>query len=802
MDLLTLQSTFGGLLHDTGKAVYRAGGQRGSHSAQGYQLLHEILTGADWAPVLDCVRYHHASELHSVQDTLPKDSPAYIVYLADNLSAAADRREIEGESSSFRRDLPLDSVFTHLNGSHPGWMMPAQPQDGSLKLPQKQHPLSASVYADAVRKLKECLPDLQPQPEWINSLLGLLETQLSCFPSSTFTGESPDVSLFDHAKTTAAIAACISAYTQANGITDLHKALFEQEAQFRQTDAFLLYTADFSRIQKFLYTVHTENALRSLRSRSFFLELLMEHYLDELLTGCGVSRANLIYSGGGHCYALLPNTPAVLQTAAQWNQRFNRWLQQQFGTQLFLANAWTACSGSDLTNTPAEKSPYKELFRRVNRLLEQHKFHRYTADDLRLLNSTAAYPDGRECKVCGTSANLKDDLCPWCRLFVDLSYKIQNKTVFVVSRRASDADDCTLPALDGSSEYLSLTDPASAHKRLNSDEPIARVYTKNAPFTGLTYSTNLYVGDYAASNSMEELAGQSQGVRRIAVCRMDVDNLGHAFISGFEQENERDPVKRMHYVTLSRTSAFSRQMSLFFKCYINSILEGLQVSIVYAGGDDVFLIGAWNDVLEAAQRIQSNFTAFSCGALTLSAGIGIFDDHYPIRLSAEETAELEESAKHLPGKNAVALFTPERKAVRDAVGNLLVQPEQGHAYAWDTFRTKVLEEKVGCLQRFFQAYDRSCAGKGETPRGNSMLYNLLALLREAENDRINLARYAYLLARLSPKKSAPDYPLYKQFSHSMMDWALDAVQRHQLITAIYIYVYQNRKGGDTDGRME
>ena len=794
MELLTLQSTFGGLLHDTGKAVYRAGGQCGSHSAQGYQFLREILTGADWKPILDCVRYHHASELRSMQNTLPKDSPAYIVYLADNLSAAADRREIEGESSSFRRDLPLDSVFTHLNGSHPGWMMPAQPQDGSLKLPQKQHPLSASAYADAVCKLKECLPNLQPQPEWINSLLGLLETQFSCFPSSTFTGESPDVSLFDHAKTTAAMATCISAYVQANDITDLHKALFVQETDFRQKDVFLLYTADFSRIQKFLYTVHTENALRSLRSRSFFLELLMEHYLDELLAGCGVSRANLIYSGGGHCYALLPNTPAVLQTVAQWNRSFNGWLRQEFGTQLFLANAWTACSGNDLTNTPAEKSPYKELFRRVNRLLEQHKFHRYTAEDLRQLNSTAAYPDGRECKVCGTSTNLKDDLCPWCKLFVDLSIKIQNKRVLVVSRQPSAADDCTLPALDGGSEYLSLTDQLSARKRLASGEPVARVYTKNAPFTGLTYSTNLYVGDYAASNSMEELAEQSEGVRRIAVCRMDVDNLGHAFISGFEQENEKDPVKRMHYVTLSRTSAFSRQMSLFFKCYINSILEGLQVSIVYAGGDDVFLVGAWNDVLEAAQRIQSNFTAFSCGALTLSAGIGTFDDHYPIRLSAEETAELEESAKHLPGKNAVALFTPERKAVRDAKGNLLVRPEQGHIYSWDTFRTNVLTEKVGCLQSFF--------GKDNAEHGNAMLYNLLALLREAENDRINLARYAYLLARLSPKKNASDYKLYEQFSHSMMDWALDAVQRHQLITAIYIYVYQNRKGGDTDGRME
>lgn len=157
MNVLTLQSTYGGLLHDTGKAVYRAGGQRGSHSEQGYQFLHGVLPGAGWAPALDCVRYHHAAALRGAAKALPADSPAYIVYLADDLSAAADRREVEGESSSFRRDLPLDSVFTHLNGSHPGWMMPAQPQDGSLKLPRQQQPLSASVYADAVRKLKECL---------------------------------------------------------------------------------------------------------------------------------------------------------------------------------------------------------------------------------------------------------------------------------------------------------------------------------------------------------------------------------------------------------------------------------------------------------------------------------------------------------------------------------------------------------------------------------------------------------------------------------------------------------------------
>ena len=112
MNVLTLQSTYGGLLHDTGKAVYRAGGQRGSHSEQGYQFLHGVLPGAGWAPALDCVRYHHSAALRGAAKALPADSPAYIVYLADDFSAAADRREVEGESSSFRRDLPLDTVFT------------------------------------------------------------------------------------------------------------------------------------------------------------------------------------------------------------------------------------------------------------------------------------------------------------------------------------------------------------------------------------------------------------------------------------------------------------------------------------------------------------------------------------------------------------------------------------------------------------------------------------------------------------------------------------------------------------------
>ena len=52
--------------------------------------------------------------------------------------------------------------------------------------------------------------------------------------------------------------------------------------------------------------------------------------------------------------------------------------------------------------------------------------------------------------------------------------------------------------------------------------------------------------------------------------------------------------------------------------------------------------------------------------------------------------------------------------------------------------------------------------------------------------------YAYLLARLEPKgKDAA--AAYRKFADRMYEWSLDAENRRRLITAIYLWVYENRK---------
>ena len=744
MNTLTLQATFCGLLHGLGKLAFRA-------DKTAADLLAALPDTPEWAAVRG--------------GAAAGSDAARCAAFARSLSVTADTPAAEPASTRCR---PLRSIFSHLNGEHPGYSVPAARPDGALHDPVQDAPdIPAAVYRELYQELTGQLTGLQFSPAQANALLGLLESQCSALPASTAREEDRDISLYDQLKLTAALAACVSEYLQQADAF----SLLDTPAELRREPAFLLYTADFSRIQRFIYTVHTEGALRSLRSRSFFLELLMEHYMDELLDGCGLTRTNIIYSGGGHCYLLLPNTATVQQTLADWNRAFNGWLNEQFGVQLFLANGWTPCSANDLCNVPAEASPYKALFRRVNAIAEQHKQHPYDAAALRALNRVQAIPDGtRECKVCGNSAQVNaEGLCPWCNRFANLSAQIQNQSIYLVHSTPRPGA-FALPGIRGSKRFLSFSNDSA----LCADA--VRSYTKNRLVRTLIPSVNLFVGDYAASNRIEDLADQSEGIRRIAICRMDVDNLGQAFIAGFEQPDQTDPVQRMKYVNLFRAAAFSRQMSLFFKYHINGLLQGLCVSIVYAGGDDVFLVGAWNHTLQAALRIQKHLRSYTCGALTISAGIALFNEHYPIRAAAEQTAALEDEAKKLPGKNGAALF--------DAVPD--------HTYSWDVLQDKVLGEKLACLEQFFAQVQKN---DDDDHRGNSMLYNLTDLLHNTREDQVNFARCIYLLARLRPDEKKASEALkdaYRTFSHNVLDWARDPEQRRQLITAIYIYVYQKR----------
>ncbi|MCD8129603.1 MAG: type III-A CRISPR-associated protein Cas10/Csm1 [Oscillospiraceae bacterium] len=681
----------------------------------------------------------------------------------------------------------LKPIFTHLNGEHGGFVLEPKPLDNIVQMPVPEakmcyRPQAVQACLDAVQAGCTALP---PGSDGIAPLLGLLEQQLTNLPAPL--EGSGDISLYDYCKLTTAIGSCIAEWGKP--VT---------REQLPEMHCFLLYSADFSGIQRFIYTVHTQHALRALRSRSFVLELLMEHYIDELLGACGVSRANLLYSGGGHCYLLLPNTDAVKATLTGWNLRFNDWLAEQFGVRLFLAHGWTVCTGNELLNTPAAEAHQKAMFRRVSSQVSAHKLHRFSAAQLRRLNSGQADGTDRECKVCGQAKVVRwdktsgDGRCGWCDLFETISGGLiqEEQFFFWVGDLSQGARAFSLPTVEGKTDVM-LTNRAQVDTCLQTGRQPRRLYSVNQYCPSLPNCTILHMGNYASETEMERLAEASEGIPRLGVCRMNVDNLGQSFVAGFERSLP-DPTEKSRYVSLVRTAAFSRRMSLFFKGYINSILReqpALKVTVVYSGGDDVFLVGAWNDAIEAASRIRSALRTYTCGALTISGGVGVFQEKFPIRVAAAQTARLEEQAKSLPA--VPELKQPEKD------GLALFGAETDHCYHWDVFHQSVQGEKLELLESFF--------GSGDAERGNSMLYNILGLLREAQADdsRMPLARYAYLLSRLAPPNSAPEEAkkTYKDFSKKMYHWGLEEEPRRQLLTAIQLYVYLHRKQEQQKGEI-
>ena len=782
----------GALLHDIGKVMYRAADGR-NHSKSGHDFLKEEVGITD-KDILDQVLYHHAALLKG--SGIADDSPAYITYMADNIAAAADRRQKESEDSGFDRNAALESIFNILNGNKGVMHYPqgTLEDDGKVRVPVSGDvKYDESFYKGIRQHLKEVLSaltdDRNIKESYINSLLGAMEADLSYIPSSTDRGQLGDVSLYDHVKITAAVAGCIYAWLVENEITDYKNNLFDHEKEFYDKQVFILYSMDMSGIQDFIYhQFGTEDVLKNLRARSFYLEILLENLIDVLLDSMGLSRANLIYSGGGHAWLLLPNTAAAKEKICAFESKTNEWLLDTFGTELYMASAGMPCSSSELENKP--EGSYRQLFRSVSKRVSYNKLHRYSAEQICLLNGIekaneqgvvkikGKATDGtRECRICHRSDHLTDsDLCSICDGLGRLSKAVLTSEFYAVT---SDPGEGRLPVSAG--EYLVPIGEKQLRKMISEDPHYLRSYSKNKMYTGQSYSTKLWVADYSSAQTLQELVDAGNGIRRLGVIRADVDNLGSAFVSGFPEK----------YQTLSRSATFSRMLSLFFKKNVNDILrspeffigeakEHRSATVIYAGGDDLFIIGAWKDIIEFSVDIHKKLAEFTEGTLNISAGLGLYDEKYPVSYIAKKSGELESQSKGLDGKNAITLFTTTEKSE----GNYI--PED-HTYHWNEFVEKVLGEKLDLLQRFF-----GYRGEGQE-RGKAFLYRILELYRHS-GDRINLARMAYLLARLEPSKDAPQQykELYSELRQKLYEWHKSAKDRKQLITAVYIYTYMVR----------
>jgi CRISPR-associated protein Csm1 len=189
-----------------------------------------------------------------------------------------------------------------------------------------------------------------------------------------------------------------------------------------------------------------------------------------------------------------------------------------------------------------------------------------------------------------------------------------------------------------------------------------------------------------------------KGVEAIGILKADVDHLGLLFAAGL-------PANRL---TLSRLATVSRQMNHFFAMYLPYLLktEGKfkDIYTVFAGGDDLFLIGPWNRMIEFAGFLYDRFRGYSCRNpdITISAGLYICKPNMPVLKFAEESEEALDKSK-LCGRDMITIF--------------------GETVKWEVFVH--LEETKNIIERW----------KKEAIINNAMLYRLNRLLYMAEVER-------------------------------------------------------------------
>ena len=715
-----LKAALAGLLHDVGKLEQRARtdpwnpapgvDSPGSpvhatwttYFAQNY--LPKRFQGAVYRAA-----YHHQPLSAPGED----QSLGMLVALADKLSA--------GERADQPKDYPkkhppqqMVSVFDRI-ALHGGKLrekdfhyLPLKPlsldEDTVFAKDAEPQNVQGNAY-DVLREKLEVAAKTDPGDDetYLENLLWSLQKTTWSVPSAYY-HSLPDVSLYDHSRMTAALAASlaekdeseIAALLAAVSRNFWHKPE-EGDAALLNKPLVLLIGGDISGVQNFIYTISSKQAAKTLRGRSFYLQLLTEAVLRYVLRGLGLPYTNVIYSGGGHFFILAPLS--AKEKLPRIQAEISKKLLRHHGTSLYLAVGWAEVSAMEL-----QQGNFPSAWHRMHSDLNRVKKQKYTelgADFHKAVFALKEHGGNQEdtCSICGQESKKTkriegsdDRRCPLCASFAEKIGRKLPTSKFVAFGFVEPKMTERGTAFDALREFGVLVELAQGEEIQFDETPERAVIwalddlsdeehfpaVKNTPAAHATrYTVNVVprprnraeadeINKRLPPNMQQDgeekarvdapltfthLQYQSIGIPRLGVLRMDVDDLGNIFKDGLGNR-----------ASLARIATLSFQTGLFFEGWLKKICErekyNNRIYAVYAGGDDLFLIGPWNLMPQLAQEISTDLAKYTNQHpdIHISGGMAFIGGKYPVYQAAEDAEEMLDMAKDKEGKNAFAFL--------------------------------------------------------------------------------------------------------------------------------------------------
>ncbi|RKY70284.1 MAG: type III-A CRISPR-associated protein Cas10/Csm1 [Candidatus Latescibacterota bacterium] len=700
----------GALLHDIGKVSQRIGGDYHAKHAQfseSFIVSIRGYLGEELAnKVARLVASHHKTVLN--RDEM-------LLQVADKLSAA--EREMEPGRERLKSDeAALVDVASRVEfrelwrGGERFLGLNRLKTERDVLFPCEQSRVEPGAYEKLWDHFVDRLKSLPPyQPSDFTTLYFILREYGTLVPSATPWEEDelsrtvPDVSLFDHSKTTCAIAMCLAQIDEETLPDEMLRELILLLRDYRSGDfkerlekniatnkpLFLLIRGDISGIQKFIYSITKPEAekkgtAKRLRGRSFYVGLLTDVLAHWFVWKLHLPITNILFCGGGRFDLLLPNTGEVLERLEEMRKAVESWLLDEFSGELGLQIAQVEICAKDFYD-------FASVYNRADDILAEQKRRKFqTSLGKPHFFFEKDHPIYHVCKYCNTywydkplkSVSEEDKPCPHCEKQRLIGEKLPHVKFLVyvhggipnLSKNVVwipfEPLDVTVGLLTTEKEAEALIEQVSEETilyKLNStdgyilarkDKPVCfgfKFFANTAP----TWKGTPDVLDF------DDISQLSEGAQLLGVLKMDVDHLGVLFGQGIQP------------LSISRFATLSGRFDLFFGGWLNEICKGVTREwekslpegdsrrrlvdnifyVVYSGGDDLLVIGPWDETIKLAERIHYDFSEFFSRNpnITLSGGILLVKPHFPIQRFTQLVGEELDRSKY-KGRNKITLF--------------------------------------------------------------------------------------------------------------------------------------------------
>jgi CRISPR-associated protein Csm1 len=555
---------------------------------------------------------------------------------------------------------------------------------------------------------------------WFDHFDTLWLTFTHAIPSATagrvdgkFISIPADVALYDHSRTTAALAVALWRYHHETGKTgnEIIQRLNQSEEEASEPKL-LLIQGDMFGIQDFIFATGggtQKFAAKLLRGRSFYVSLLTECAALKIMDALALPPTSQVTNAAGKFLIVAPNTPDTLFKLAAVREEIDGWFLQHSQGRAGIGVAHMPASIADFRHGNTQSSPFKGLMEKLFRKLETAKLQRF---DLCRSSAPAVFTSfldnfDNDLGVCrldnlspAVTRHKNVEVGALAKDQVTIGECLANKrwNRLLISRQPWEKPGSDVLLTDIFGYHLKFTpaeEISGKFGQLAQDGTLARIWDFSLPTDATAplwngyarRNINGYVSSFGERNEWEsskykqweeeldeydhpdslktlnhiacedrtplnDSLDKWQGVAALHTLKGDVDNLGAIFQKGMEQP------------TFARMAALSRQMNNFFALYLPYLCQSdsrfRNTYTVFAGGDDFFLIGPWRSQIALALEMRKQFSAYvgKNPDIHFSAGLFLSKPGLPVRYLGEQAEEALEAAKSHPDgqKNAVRCF--------------------------------------------------------------------------------------------------------------------------------------------------